>query len=1382
MSSNTNSRGRSTDQKNNVQQLCKISGAIKNFDDVSKQPLQTVSVIRNIADITGCDPNSLSIIADEYGPAIVQKAHTFLASCLGAIESASYLENFKVQLNYYRSLVADQKKKSVGKRNSNKDQTDMPRIFNFLLGRTGECRDTILPDYVLLEIIHNHNYVFVADADDIIQTQDIDKVLKYSVDSSQLFRICSAKCVACDYHIKQNGLSQYNSSEQNFHCPNCKECRELMSHRRYQTLRVIVTMYLLPLLSEANDMVKNTITSKRTGLNHSAMFALAGYTHYTNNRNYLGIQPSDQYCEALDVYDAPPCTDVLFERILLAMSSRDVNKNGIYNKVRQARKRRAKAISSEEWKTWLFAESPKNKDPVNIPVEKITGQQPDALNENTESKKESSISGNLVSPGPEDKSPPRVTRSQQVAAVVKDDWKKNRNGDFEKKAPEKAKTKDREKCVYSRKHQAKVRRTNTEAKSTKLMCESMGKRIYVKKPHALNNNEKKGIDDDDSVAKPESEQSEEDSLGTESASDDMPQSCGTLPYSALEEKHYMYNPEHHNEDTQDYYKGFQHLCKLRKENNATKGEYNQQASKLRFNDDAFERHFGSSSKSPQANTHELPRFDDQPNPIVGTKDMALSEKIVQSVLNIAETKPFLVGKASYVRAATTDPCCGYRVPPFPPHEEYHKEKEQQKLSQYDRMYPVMRLGQRDDGSARIYKGVEATHEEEELIELVNSFVKEVLGGDVPCDHNMAMMVISSMDYTFGGHSDHSIWHGKIDDNDSYRSKNGSPLPGEKEAYTLTMVITSSRHTKGAIEISWYDKTKADAENKDGKLLYRCTSTNNFVHFQFSGTQSDGIVHAGSKRTNNDVQSKNNSEEVVDENDGSVYEWRIVVSFRQTVSASACPACYLKRFDLLNMRKCHLNGASDKDWRCEIIQSIQDGESAPVYKGQCMPSNNEPDGVKDTDSNTKKNDNLLKEKDRYFLNHPKNRDQYKNASQEIVKSMEIPVQDTYLCKEACRSDTYNKFCYAEAMLKKCVVANVSYQIEVKEKDNDKQKAKKSNSRYRKLYTDNHDTADENGDSSTILPKNHKLKDGQKFTIEQFPPLLYRNRGNKGREYFLRDRIYNLDMVLRETKIRWDKKLGKSQELKPPMRTDDVRLFNAFILHREYKADEESMVDFFLRKESRWIKIIGSGGSPSKMDKGGADWGSILKDKQDVAHIAHCQYLNDMNTTLVNAAQWGRPVAVFVGKDVYKKIWKNDQLAGLKNTGRMVSFENDCLYFLGYFWSVKQYSKNGMSHDETKKYYAGRNYVDQQSNHRFREDAYFCLMLELIPDRLLDILPVWSDNFGRGGRGGLVHHGGQLREINIDYDPHERIRLPVLRENISKHLSLGIEKPSKDNKSN
>jgi hypothetical protein len=128
--------------------------------------------------------------------------------------------------------------------------------------------------------------------------------------------------------------------------------------------------------------------------------------------------------------------------------------------------------------------------------------------------------------------------------------------------------------------------------------------------------------------------------------------------------------------------------------------------------------------------------------------------------------------------------------------------------------------------------------------------------------------------------------------------------------------------------------------------------------------------------------------------------------------------------------------------------------------------------------------------------------------------------------------------------------------------------------------------------------------------------------------------------------------------------------------------------------------------------------------------------------------------------------------------MVNLEKENLYFLGYFKAIGQYSREGMTHDELKMSFRTRNYVDQQPLRRFREDSFFRLELELIPDVLLEILPVWSEQGGKDGKGGLVHHGGQLREFLVEYDPHERVRFPVNRENLSKHLSLGIEKVSKD----
>ena len=108
-------------------------------------------------------------------------------------------------------------------------------------------------------------------------------------------------------------------------------------------------MYLLPLLSENNAFVKKTVTQKTTVMTHQAMFALAGYMHLSGG-NYVGILPYDPCQDPLDVYDPPPNTDILMERILQAVglrSEKDIE-SGHYTK--RLKGYRACAITTQEWK------------------------------------------------------------------------------------------------------------------------------------------------------------------------------------------------------------------------------------------------------------------------------------------------------------------------------------------------------------------------------------------------------------------------------------------------------------------------------------------------------------------------------------------------------------------------------------------------------------------------------------------------------------------------------------------------------------------------------------------------------------------------------------------------------------------------------------------------------------------------------------------------------------------------------------------------------------------------------------------------------------------------------------------------------------------------
>jgi hypothetical protein len=846
----------------------------------------------------------------------------------------------------------------------------------------------------------------------------------------------------------------------------------------------------------------------------------------------------------------------------------------------------------------------------------------------------------------------------------------------------------------------------------------------------------------------------------------------SISYDDLQEHHYQYDPNHYHDDDHCYYKGFQHLCCLRKPIPLSNDPYDAVSSQKRFTDQAFHQVFGakidhsSTSNVNTATTHVLNRFDDDTsgeNPIVGIKYDALSQSIVDTIIGIANTREFLKDQAGkYIRAATTEPCQGYRVPCFPDSEEY---------SQCDRMYPLFRIGQKEDSNARLFMGIAATPEETHLLDLVNKFSEHVLGGSVSYDHNFMMMSVSNIEKSFGAHSDHSLWHGKVDVNCPYISKNGLPLRSESEAYTLTMCINKSQTTKKLVEISWYDKTKADADNPHGKLLHQCVTRANTIHFQFPGSQANGVVHAGDWVENSEWDEPTDFEEHAEQCDQDDEDWRIVVSFRQNVSSSSCPACYLKRFDLLKMHGCELIGRKPDDWWTSILDSIEQGvepekchmdsiNNGPINQIHQAHAQEKPES--EPDMNNKK---------KYFLNHFKNRDQYKNCSQEEVKKYDIPIQDTYICEEACLSDTYNTYDYIRAMLKNCIVPNISYQME---------EASSARKKKNKVVgaVDITNTGEENVDMSYKPVTGKASKRERKTTIEEFPPLLYHSRGKtKGREYFKRDRVYPLDTVLNCAKINWSKKMDKQQELKPPMRTEDWRIFNTFICHRKYKNSKSSLIEFFTNPTCRWVDVIGSGGSPSKMDKNGADWDSVLKDKQDVAHLPHSQPMNDMNSTIIQAAQNNRTVAVFIGKEVYDYVWDDKRMKSLLNSGmKKVPLSKDNLYFLGYFHCIKQHSKKGMEHSELVEEAEGETSIDTQRLMRFREMPYFRLTLELIPDKLLDILPVRDDK----NKNKLVHHGGsskkgrKLKEVLVKYDPHERIRYPADRQNISRYLLLGIEK--------
>ena len=131
-------------------------------------------------------------------------------------------------------------------------------------------------------------------------------------------------------------------------------------------------------------------------------------------------------------------------------------------------------------------------------------------------------------------------------------------------------------------------------------------------------------------------------------------------------------------------------------------------------------------------------------------------------------------------------------------------------------------------------------------------------------------------------------------------------------------------------------------------------------------------------------------------------------------------------------------------------------------------------------------------------------------------------------------------------------------------------------------------------------------------------------------------------------------------------------------------------------------------------------------------------------------------------------RTKQSKGKKGIRVFVSkMAKDKLYFLGYFRCIKQESVEGIPIKDVVSMSGDDKDMDTQHLSWFREMTYFQITLELIPDSILDCLPVREDTGCRR----LVHYGGPLKEVMVQYDNYEKIRMDVECKHVNNLLSLG-----------
>jgi hypothetical protein len=409
-----------------------------------------------------------------------------------------------------------------------------------------------------------------------------------------------------------------------------------------------------------------------------ALLSLGGYRYFTrtSSKNCVGLYTADKVSDVLNVYQTPPTSDVLLNRIKAAINKRQteiverrltLNRNRRRNHILE--KKMIEALNIQEWRSWI-SKALLNEPIDNHPIAKNPKSEPVLVSSNPKN--------------PSNQDPPKPT-----SAKDNHQKKRRRRNTSTTKKP-------------SPKQNSVMPFTN---KNKQVHANSMGSLLTVQLPSQTqtSNGEKDMdiIDEGDSATSETIEQELNDAMSIDWSdvdndfSDCLEKEDKWISYDDLKEHHYQHNPKHHHDDDHCYYKGFQHLCCLRKAKPLSGEPYQALSSQKRFTNEAFHDVFGANPEKKgtsyvnNATTHVLNRFESDSgveNPVIGIKYEALSQSIVDTIINIARTKEFLKDQAGkYIRAATTEPCEGYRVPHFPDMDEY---------SNCDRMYPLFRIGQK----------------------------------------------------------------------------------------------------------------------------------------------------------------------------------------------------------------------------------------------------------------------------------------------------------------------------------------------------------------------------------------------------------------------------------------------------------------------------------------------------------------------------------------------------------------------------------------------------------------------------------------------------------------------------------------------------------------
>jgi hypothetical protein len=470
-----------------------------------------------------------------------------------------------------------------------------------------------------------------------------------------------------------------------------------------------------------------------------------------------------------------------------------------------------------------------------------------------------------------------------------------------------------------------------------------------------------------------------------------------------------------------------------------------------------------------------------------------------------------------------------------------------------------------------YRCFPATSEEKAILEWFKK-LSRLMFGDIGVPNGLYINIGDSSRGQ-GSHTDWHYLHGAINNDDNYRTLDGSALPTNSEAHTLTLSFMQHTHLPKVPRIAWTRTGTTEEKDIVASVMMMCKAE---LHGQGPNTQC--AMHFIKEVPNPHFGKQANTVNVNDEHGRCL---RCTISARIFANPQVCLRCWSKRAipdfgDIESGKFTH------------YITGFEDSEltTNPYSSGRNV-NGTSLGGLEETKQDGGSNIPKVKVspefKRKYNLSHPENSDILSPCGKQTIIDMDIPTSSTFLSERGCVADKYLTAPYIKLFLEKQIIPHVKSPIGI--------------------------------------------------DIPSLAHIVHSD--TKQREYFVRGYWYQESEVRDALDMQSGRQNKKERKFQIP-NTKDYRHVVGCMNARAYKNILEGINMFFRDPDYRTVEFVGSGGSSEVGGSNGPDSKAALDTNKVVGLLPHNQQLNNINKVLIECTVNDRIVVLFIHSSVCNAI--------------------------------------------------------------------------------------------------------------------------------------------------